>query len=485
MKRLLPLVLTLSCVASPLRAGTPPTSAEVLLTECPSRASLRASLLDQARAAEAKDPLGAGEAAFYAGTSYERATLPDSAILCYQRAVASRAGTEERLALADALLGRGAAGDLEAARALLDSSLSQAGPDEVAIASAFAARRAWVQLLAGDPAGACERFATLAPSLDDEPLWRYRMARAWLAAGDRRKVLALAEPLAVLSRGQDEEILGFLERATALPGGQAAVGERISRAIAARDNRERRVIDALGGRRVRFLASDGFSLGGIAVPPRGGAGRRAAIVLCAPGDTLAAYDSLNVALARAGWAVMLLDTRGSGWSVGPTCPLPGSWAGREDEMQTRCAKDVCDALRALCLVAAVDTSRYVVFGVGPAAPIAVEAAALDRRAEALVLLSPRPAPVDRGTVRAAIRRLQRPIFFSTAPEDYLEFETTDALYQAGNRPRSRVADARGAGHGAQPFRDDASAAPRLIRWLDEQFPPRGRPAPRPAAPRRG
>jgi tetratricopeptide (TPR) repeat protein len=483
MKRLMTLLVALSCLAAWPAAGLPPTRTQVLLTECPSRETLRASLLEHARAVEGTDPMSAGEALFYAGTSYERAARLDSALGCYERAVRLRGNPAERLAYADALLRRGAEGDLGAARALLDSSLAQAGVEDESAAFDYRARLAWLDVLAGKAARAAEGFAPLEAGLRRDPLWGYRMGRAWLEADNAPRAAALIEPLALQSRGQDADLLSLLERATALQGAPGSMAARIDRLVRARDEYERRLVDRLGGRRVRFAASDGFALGGVVVASP--AGRRAAIVLCSPGDTLAAYDSLATALARAGWCVLLADLRGSGWSVGPDCPLPDTWVGREDALQATCARDVREALRALALAARADTSRYVVIGVGPSAPIAVEAAALDPRAQALVLLSPLPAPVERGTMRGRIRRMQRPIFFSSAAEDYAQFELTDALYQAGNRPLSRVADARGQGHGAWPLRQDPAAVARLIRWLDERMPPRGRPAPRPAGPRRG
>ena len=99
----------------------------------------------------------------------------------------------------------------------------------------------------------------------------------------------------------------------------------------------------------------------------------------------------------------------------------------------------------------------MVAGVGATAPIAVEAAAADPRVSALLLLSPAPAWIERGTMRERIRRLRRPIYFSNAPEDFREFYVTDAFYQAGDRPRSRVAEVKAEGSGARPFRRDSAA----------------------------
>ena len=255
-------------------------------------------------------------------------------------------------------------------------------------------------------------------------------------------------------------------------GSKERLETNIGQDVSARDRSEGTLIQAMGGRRVRFSAADGFALGGVAVAPAGEKHRRAAVVLWAPRDTLESYDSLTVALARAGWAVLLLEVRGSGWSAAPACPFPEAWSGREDAMQAICARDVREALRALSLAARIDTSRYLVAGVGATAPIAVEIAELDERVPALLLLSPSPADVERGTMRERIRRLQRPIYFANAPEDFPQFEVTEALYQAGDRGRSRVADVKAAGSGARPFRRDRAALQRLISWLDQSMPAR-------------
>jgi pimeloyl-ACP methyl ester carboxylesterase len=149
-------------------------------------------------------------------------------------------------------------------------------------------------------------------------------------------------------------------------------------------------------------------------------------------------------------------------------------------MQAMCALDVREALRAFSLTTKIDTTRYVVVGVGSVAPIAVEAAELDDRVPALLLLSPAPAAVELGTLGERIRRLQRPIYFTNAPEDFPRFEGTERLYQAGDRARSRVADVRAAGSGARPLRRDPAAVKRLISWLEETVPTK---APKPRSSR--
>jgi alpha-beta hydrolase superfamily lysophospholipase len=221
---------------------------------------------------------------------------------------------------------------------------------------------------------------------------------------------------------------------------------------------------------VRFSGRDGFPLSGVVLTPPLKTRSRAAVLLIAPGDTVADYDSLGLALERAGVAVMLMDVRGSGGSVAPVCPLPDTWEGRQERLHALTARDVRDALRALARVASIDTSRYLVGGIGSTASIAVEAAEIDRRVRALLLVSPKPASVDRGPMRARLTRLRLPVFFQSGSGDFESAPLTEALYQAGNRGSSRVAEARAADGGAAQFQLGPSVSARFIRWLDEMLP---------------
>jgi len=445
-----------------------PSRSQLLLTLCPSRTSLRASLLTYADSIQGKQPVLAGEALTYAAQSYDRASLRDSAIACFQRALTARGGDDERLGLADDLLFRHNEGDLEAAIGILEPALDPSSGLTMA-PDAVQARLAWAKLLAGDTQRAYQLFKGIEPELALDPIWGYRMARAFVAADDPKRALNALQPLAVGSRAQDEEVMKLAVEAFGRFGDRRRLESGVQREIDERDKSENTLIHALGGRRVRFSAADGYALGGV-VAAADEKLRRAVVVVVAPGDTLESYDSLTVALSRAGWAVLLMQIRGSGWSAAPSCPFHEAWVGREDAMQRACAHDVREAMRALTLAAKVDTTRYLVAGIGATAPIAVEAARLDDRVPALLLLSPQPALVDRGSMRESIRRLHRPVYFSSAPEDFLQFETTDALYQAGDRPNSRVADVNAAGSGARPFRRDSPAVKRLVAWLNETMP---------------
>jgi hypothetical protein len=255
--------------------------------------------------------------------------------------------------------------------------------------------------------------------------------------------------------------------------------------IRQRDLLEDELVAELGARRVSFTASDNFPLAGMLLTPSTRGRPRAAVLLMTPEDTLADYDTLAVGLRRMGLAVMLLELRGSGRSVGPTCPLPGAWRGRETQMQMRSAADVRAAVTALGREAKADTSRYLVIGVGATTPIAVEAARLDPRAGVLLLVSPTPTPVDRGPMRATLAVVRRPVYFQTGPEEFTTWPVVDSLYRACDQRASRIADTDDYGTHAKMFRRSPKILERFRRWLEESWPPPAPRATRPSPPRKG
>ena len=245
---------------------------------------------------------------------------------------------------------------------------------------------------------------------------------------------------------------------------------RLAGEVNIRDRVESQLLADFDARRVAFAGDDGFPLGGVLLAPRAKPRPRAAVVLVEASDTLAAYDSLAFGLRRMGFAVMLLEPRGSGRSVGPSCPLPSTWRGREAEMQSWCAGDVPAAVRALAREARADTSRYLLVGVCSTAPVAAEAARHDRRAAVLMLVTPGPSPADRGHMRADLEALKRPIYFQTGPEDYTAYAVLDSLYRGSDMRISRIAESEQRGTRATLFRYDPHIWERFKVWLAESWP---------------
>ncbi len=481
MKRVALLVGALVLAAGPPAADPPPNTWEPLLAAT-SPADLRARLQRFAGAAQTSNPGAAGEAHFYIALSHERAGQRDSAIAHYRIARAQRGDLDDIGALSEAWLARRGPEDVSRAAALLRTAL--AGSEGPEARRGLASRLAWAEFLAGRADTAAVLLGPLAEGLVEAPRWRFRLAQVALATGDRRRAAGLLLPLALASRGQDHAVMEALRQAVEPDGGARGLDAQLERQSAAQDRREEARWEAMGARGVNFVADDGFPLGGAILPAADDA-RLGAVVLMGDRDTVAVYDSLAATLRRAGIATLFLEPRGSGRSVGPACPGPEAWSGREDALVARCARDARVAFSALARTMPVDTSRYLVAGVGSSATIAVMAATLDRRVVALMLASPSPSPVDYGPTRARLARLQLPAFFQISPEDFLDlFQLTEAFYQAGNRARSRVSEGRGAGRGAEQFRHDELIAGRFSRWLDDALKPTPR-APRPAPRRRG
>ena len=474
-RRLIPILIALGLAAAgPSLAQPGPL--DPLLDSAPDAATLRPRLYAFADSQATRDPAQAAAAMAIAGQSFARAGEADSAIACYERALALDPREERRLALADALLARLGAGDAARARDLLRPVLpvtpEYPDPSQAPTVGLFA----WAQFLAGQPDSAARLLAPIDSWLSVHQDWRYRLGCVAFDREEWIRVQLLLTPLAVASRTYDPDVMDMLSRSADKLNAERRLRPSLLNEINRRDKNEQLLLDELGARRIGFRARDGFPLGGtILVPPRA-ARARMAVVLVAPGDTLAAYDSLALGLRALGLAVVLLDPRGSGRSVAPSCPLPGAWRGREARMQETVAADVAAAAGALAREVGADSSRYLVVGVGVTGPIAVLAARADRRVPALMLVSPIAAPSDRGALRAAVAAWKRPIYFQTGPEDFTTWGLIDALYGACDPRASRVADSDRPGTRATLFRRDPRIMARFKQWLSEAWP-------RPAAPR--
>jgi len=451
-------------------------------------AEMRARLLACADSAKAaRDIATDGEACALAASSYEREGIADSAILCHRRALARLASDQELSALVDQLLYRHGPGDVAEATGLLETATQQSDIHDMV---GVTGRLAWARFLAGQTDSAATLFATMKRHLQRWPEWRYRMAKVAFARKDYHLGVDMLLPEAVRSRGTDQEVVDMLEEAGKATGMLPRFKDEVTRRVYEQDRSELDLANGLGGRLVATTASDGFPLGGLVVPvaakrPAASRASLAVLVLVAPGDTLASGDSLAAALRRHGVTTCLFYPRGWGSSVGPECPGPDAWFNLQSLLQARVARDFGDVFRVVSRMTRVDSTRYVVAAEGRAATMAVLAAADDPRVKAMLLVSPSPAAVDRGVVRAEVARLRLPVFFQISPEEYAEtFEISDVLYQAGNRAASRVVEAKQTGHGLTQFRSDSTLAPRFVKWLDATMaPPRARRGPASPAPR--
>ena len=452
------------------------TAAQSALRQATSPADLRARLTTYAAGAEKSDANDAGEAWYYAGESWRRGGQPDSAIIAFRRARDLRNGYEDRYALADALFARQAPGDVDEGVKLCRAAVTEAQVESARTAARFNALLAWGELLAGDFDGSRTLFASVEADVTREPEWRYRYGRALLTGPDIGKAIQVLRPLGVASRAQAQDVMELLQHAAERFQQTGALDRDLADRMKARDEIEERVVTRVQGRRIKFAASDQFPLSAVLLEAAGGGRHRPAIVMLAPEDTLADYDSLGVALRGAGFHALLVSPRGSGWSVAPSCPLPFAWRGREEELLRRSARDVRDAVRASALAAKADTSGYVLIASRSMALAGALAASQDSRVRALVLLSPDPNAVDRGVLTATLAKRKLPVFIQQTMEDFLNAEVIDDAYHASVESSSRVSDGHSGGHGAIAFKMDARVTPRFVQWLNDALsPPRSQP----------
>jgi hypothetical protein len=273
-------------------------------------------------------------------------------------------------------------------------------------------------------------------------------------------------------------------------GGKDPFGMMVRSSILEFDRDDQTAWEGLQAKRVVFPSDDGFPLSAIVFPHAGPAKSRAVVALADPDNGWLDYDQLATGLRSAGYALIVLEPRGSGRSVAPNCPSPESWRGREDELDQRVARDVRVALRQLARETPVDTARYLVIAGLDRAHQAAAAAQLDRRVHLLMLASPTPPDVERGRMRSRLKTLAIPVFIEAVAMDPDALVSSDRLFQALDGHVSRLVESRLPGSGVQVFRLDTTALPRLTSWLNEHWnrattKKSTKSAPRPAAPRKG
>jgi len=441
-----------------------------LLDAAPDPARVRFALLREAALRRTSSPDLAARALYFAGTSYDRGGRLDSALACFEGAATLANDPDGQDAWAEALFARGQEGDAALAESVMTARVARAEREGSTDQAADArGRRAWAAHLEQRADTAASRFRVVEPSLIDveNPLrwmWRYRIAASVMPV-DPQHAFEVGRELVVRSRGTDQELIDLLRNSKGDNGPDDRVRLLLRGDIRSAEEADLAAAKEIGGRRVDFRAEDGFALSSVVFAPAGSTRRRAAIVMVDRMGEWADFDSLATSMRRSGWAVMLLEPRGTGRSLGESCPSPESWRGREEEMEAVTARDVRTALRQLARTTAVDTTRFLIVGSRDAAHIAIDAAR-DKRVAALVLVSPEPPEVEMGRARARLTARKLPVYFQNAVMNPDAGRDADRLFHATDGRVSRIVDSQLPGNGAQIFRLDTTAWPRLKSWLD-------------------
>lgn len=474
------LIAVFAAFASVATGAPAPLDGLLLSTGSPD--SLRARL--ETYAATTPNPVEAARALTYRGLSFERGASLDSAIACYRRADARARVPEAHEALVQALLRRHSDADVQAVIAMLEREQQMEDTEGMEAARVDPSILGWAYVLGGQPKRGIAILKPLEARLTQSVEWRYRLARAYYTADQPGLALPFLLDLGLASRMQDREVARMLTAIEKRLGPNSHLRERLTEAQRRHDEGEANVLSRLHGRRVRVRASDGTLVGGAMFADSGATRLRSAVVIAALGDEPATYDSLTTALRQQGFAVFVLDPRGSGWSVQPEVSLPDTWDGRQEALESRVARDVPAALGALGRLAHADTTVCLGVGVGSMAPVIVAAAARDRHIRALALLDPITSPVTRGATLASFTAIQLPAYAQVGSRARFDQAFDDTLLHAGP-PASRLETTTTQGFGAGQF-GSPGLTEKFIRWLGGVMPGHGgrRSTPR-ASPRAG
>lgn len=154
-------------------------------------------------------------------------------------------------------------------------------------------------------------------------------------------------------------------------------------------------------------------------PPDPKAPRRPAVVLLHMyGEDRSSFDPLVPALHEAGFAVLAIDLRGHGESVGPaSLKLSEKAKDRDPRLFRDMVKDVEAACCWLSRRNEVDPARWVIVGASVGASVALEYAAADRSVDGLVLLTPGLDYLGLDSRIPAAKYQGRPLLMLTAEQE--------------------------------------------------------------------
>ena len=451
-------------LAATAQAWVPTTRAQNITFAAPTPAALRAMLRAYIDSSDTHAPqavLDAAEGWSLLGESYRRGGVADSAAVAYAHAYAALGDRDNATALADLLIARGKA---DSALRVLEPLRAEAQEARVPSAQALMTRVAWATAMTGHTRDALAIAARQSDYLDAHADWAKRFATIAAEADQDTTVLRLLWPGLARSRGLDLDAMALARRAANRHLRPGELERMVGRSREAGDSL---VQVALGARLGSVAASEGVSL---ATWTRLAKGARAPLVLILPGPgerTVTDYDSLMSQLHRAGMHVVIADARGMRNSVSATATGPEAW--NEDGAQAmveRTGADIVKLVSACVAATHADPARVAVVTEGGLAlpgALAVQA----KGARALVLLTPAPAPVDRGWLVATLTASNASVFIQTSPEDPFGNEALDRIVTLLPPARVRAADARARGRGGALFAGDASLTPRITKWLAE------------------
>jgi len=172
--------------------------------------------------------------------------------------------------------------------------------------------------------------------------------------------------------------------------------------------------------KVKFATEDGIELHAGYTPAEAQESEKApiAILLHMYKQDRSTYDPLIPHLHQAGFAVLAIDMRGHGQSVGPPAMrLAERVAERDPRLFRDVVKDVAAAYLWLAGQANVDPARLVLVGASVGCSVALDYAARDRSVDGVVCLTPGTGYLGIDSIRDAKKYGSRPLLLVASEQE--------------------------------------------------------------------
>jgi len=211
---------------------------------------------------------------------------------------------------------------------------------------------------------------------------------------------------------------------------------------------------------VMVLSSDGWELYGTLRLPESDESVPGILLLHSARSDRAVYARLERLLADRGFAVLNLDWRGRGQSIGR-----GTLFSLPDDERAESWRDGVAALTALAMRPEVDAGRLGILGAAQGAELAVRAAMRDKRVRAVVILTGyEPADQDEETY---LTGGSSELFYVTSTDHRDRTRAMHNLYVQSNGKRTRFVEYPGSALGYQLFDVDPALESIIAEWFGE------------------
>ena len=209
---------------------------------------------------------------------------------------------------------------------------------------------------------------------------------------------------------------------------------------------------------VTIAGAEGFSLAATFSDPDGESLRPGVLLLHMLGSNRHAWDGFAADLVQAGYAVLALDLRGHGDSVGTP-----DWPKAQEDTRL--------AWRYLADRPEVDARRTAVIGASIGANLALTTSAALPQIATVALLSPGLDYQGVTTEDALAAYGDRPALIIASQGDRYAAGSSRTLIGESTSSDSQLIIYQGSAHGTRIFGAEPSLAPTLLAWLEQHLGP--------------